>query len=81
MKKTIIKAVCIVLAVLLIDEVARREGLEVSDEEFDAALETIAGMYDMHPAEVLQLVGAAALRDRLRRDKARAMIVDSAKRI
>ena len=64
---------------LLIDEVARREGLEVSDEEFDAALETIAGMYDMHPAEVLQLVGAAALRDRLRRDKARAMIVDSAK--
>lgn len=66
---------------LLIDEVARRESLEVSDEEFDAALETIAGMYDMHPAEVLQLVGAAALRDRLRRDKARAMIVDSAKRI
>ena len=66
---------------LLIDEVARREGLEVSNEEFDAALETIAGMYDMHPAEVLQLVGAAALRDRLRRDKARAMIVDSAKRI
>ena len=66
---------------LLIDEVARREGLEVSDEEFDAALETIAGMYDMHPAEVLQLVGVAALRDRLRRDKARAMIVDSAKRI
>ena len=66
---------------LLIDEVARREGLEVSDEEFDAALETIAGIYDMHPAEVLQLVGAAALRDRLRRDKARAMIVDSAKRI
>ena len=66
---------------LLIDEVARREGLEVSDEEFDAALETIAGMYDMHPAEVLQLVGAASLRDRLRRDKARAMIVDSAKRI
>ena len=66
---------------LLIDEVARREGMEVSDEEFDAALETIAGMYDMHPAEVLQLVGAAALRDRLRRDKARAMIVDSAKRI
>ena len=66
---------------LLIDEVARREGLEVSDEEFDAALETIASMYDMHPAEVLQLVGAAALRDRLRRDKARAMIVDSAKRI
>ena len=66
---------------LLIDEVARREGLEVSDEEFDAALETIAGMYDMHPADVLQVVGAAALRDRLRRDKARAMIVDSAKRI
>lgn len=66
---------------LLIDEVARREGLEVSDEEFDAALETIAGMYDMHPAEVLQLVGATALRDRLRRDKARAMVVDSAKRI
>ena len=66
---------------LLIDEAARREGLEVSNEEFDAALETIAGMYDMHPAEVLQIVGAAALRDRLRRDKARAMIVDSAKRI
>ena len=66
---------------LLIDEVARREALEVSDEEFDAALETIAGMYDMHPAEVLQFVGADALRDRLLRDKARAMIVDSAKRI
>ena len=66
---------------LLIDEVARREGLEISDEEFNAALETIAGMYDMHPAEVLQLIGAASLRDQLLRDKARAMIVDSAKRI
>ena len=66
---------------LLIEEVARREGLEISDEEFDAALETIAGMYDMHPAEVLQLIGANALRDQLLRDKARAMIVDSARRI
>lgn len=66
---------------LLIEEVARREGLEISDEEFSAALETIAGMYDMHPAEVLQLIGAAALRDQLLRDKARAMIVDSARRI
>ena len=66
---------------LLIDELARREGLEISDEEFSSALETISNMYDMHPAEVLQVVGAAALRDRLRRDKARAMIVDSAKRI
>ena len=66
---------------LLIDEVARREELSVSDEEFDAALGTIAGMYEMHPAEVLQLVGAEALRDRLRRDKARAMIVGSAKQI
>ncbi len=66
---------------LLIEEVARREKLEVSDEEFAAALETIAGMYDMHPAEVLQWVGASALRDQLVRDKARAMIIDSAKRI
>ena len=66
---------------LLIDEVACREGLTVSDEEFDAALETIAGMYDMHPAEVIQWVGADVLRAQLRRDKARAMIVDSAKRI
>ncbi len=66
---------------LLIDEVARRERLEVSDEEFDAALEMIAKVYDMPPAEVLHWVGAAALRDRLLRDKARAMIIDSAKRI
>ena len=66
---------------LVIDELARREKLAVTDEEFDQALGTIAGMYDMHPAEVLQLVGADALRDRLLRDKARAMIVDSAKRI
>ncbi len=66
---------------LLIEEVARREGLEISDEEFDAALETIAGMYDMHPAEVLQQIGAKVLRGQLLRDKARAMIVDSAKRI
>lgn len=66
---------------LLIEEVARREALEISDEEFNAALETIAGMYDMHPAEVLHLIGASALRDQLLRDKARAMIVDSAKRI
>ena len=66
---------------LLIDEVARREALEISDDEFDAALETIAGMYEMHPAEILQLIGASALRDRLLRDKARAMIVDSARRI
>ena len=66
---------------LLIDEVARRENLEISDEEFDAALDAIAGMFDMHPAEVLQTIGAAGLRDQLRRDKARAMIVDSARRI
>ncbi len=66
---------------LLIDEVARREAVELSDEEFDAALETIAAMYDMHPAEVLQLIGADTLRAQLIRDKARAMIVDSAKRI
>ena len=66
---------------LLIDEVARREHLELSDEEFDAALETIANAYDLHPAEVLQQVGVSTLRDSLLRDKARAMIVDSAKRI
>ncbi len=66
---------------LLIDEVARREAVELSDEEFDAALETIAAMYDMHPAEVLQLIGADTLRAQLIRDKARAMIVDSAKRL
>ena len=66
---------------LLIDEVARREGLTVSDEEFDAALELIASACDVHPAEVLQMVGVSALRDRLLRDKARAMIVDSARRI
>ncbi len=66
---------------LLIDEVARREGLAVSDEEFDAALGLIANAYDMHPAEVLQWVGVSALRDRLLRDKARAMIIDSAKMI
>ena len=66
---------------LLIDEVARREKLELSDAEFNDALETIAGMYDMRPAEVLHFVGASVLRDQLIRDKARAMIVDSAKRI
>lgn len=66
---------------LLIDEVARRENLSLSDEEFNAALETIAGMYDMHPAEVIHWIGAETLRAQLIRDKARAMIVDSAKRI
>ncbi|MBR0041160.1 MAG: hypothetical protein IJP64_07250 [Oscillospiraceae bacterium] len=66
---------------LLIDEVARREHLDVSDEEFNAALELIAGVYDMHPAEILQQVDASALRDRLVRDKARAMIIDSARMI
>ena len=66
---------------LLIDEVARREHLDVSDEEFNAALGAIANAYDMHPAEVLQWVGVSALRDRLVRDKARAMIIDSARRI
>ena len=66
---------------LLIEEVARREALEVTDDEFNAALETIAAMYDMHPAEVIGMIGAVSLRDQLLRDKARAMIVDSAKRI
>ena len=66
---------------LLIDEVARREAIELSDEEFDAALETIAAMYDMHPAEILQMIGADTLRAQLIRDKARAMIIDSAKRL
>ena len=46
-----------------------------------AALGAIADAYDMHPAEVLQWVGVSALRDRLRRDKARAMMIDSAKMI
>ena len=63
---------------LLIDEVARREKLTLSDEEFDSALNAIASMYDMHPAEVLERIGSASLRAQLIRDKARAMIVDSA---
>ena len=63
---------------LLIDEVARREKLTLSDEEFDAALNAIANMYDIHVSEVLEQIGAASLRAQLIRDKARAMIVDSA---
>ena len=63
---------------LLIDEVARREGLTLSDDEFDNALNAIASMYDLHPTEVLEQIGAASLRAQLIRDKARAMIVDSA---
>ena len=63
---------------LLIDAVARRENISLSDEEFDAALEKIALMYDLPPAEVLRLIGASNLRFQLIRDKARAMIVDSA---
>lgn len=66
---------------LLIDALAQREKLALSDEEFNAALDAIAGMYDMHPAEVLELIGVETLRSQLIRDKARAMIVDSAKRI
>lgn len=64
---------------LLIDEVARREGLAISDEEFDGALAKIAEMYDMQPGEVLAGIGEEVLRAQLLRDKARAMIVDSAK--
>lgn len=63
---------------LLIDEVAVRENITLSDDEFDAALETIASMYELPPAEVLGMIGAATLRAQLIRDKARAMIVDSA---
>ena len=63
---------------LLIDEVAKREKLTLTDEEFDSALNAIASMYDMHPTEVLEQIGAASLRAQLIRDKARAMIVDSA---
>ena len=63
---------------LLIDEVVRREGLTLSDEELDAALEAIANMYSADKAEVLEMIGEATLRAQLVRDKARAMIVDSA---
>ena len=64
---------------LLIDEVARREGLTISDEELDAALGKIAEIYDMDPRAVLEGIGEATLRAQLVRDKARAMIVDSAR--
>ena len=63
---------------LLIDEVARREKLTLSDEELNAALEKIAELYDMPKEKVLELIGEAPLRAQLIRDKARAMIVDSA---
>ena len=63
---------------LLIDEVAAREHITLSDEEFDTALETIASMYELPPSEVLGMIGASTLRAQLVRDKARAMIVDSA---
>ena len=66
---------------LLIDEVAKREGLELTDREFKAALDAIADMYDMDQREVLDMVGEATLRAQLIRDKARAMIVDSASTI
>jgi len=63
---------------LLIDEVAKRENITLSDDEFDAALDAIASMYELPPAEVLGMIGASTLRAQLIRDKARAMIVDSA---
>ena len=63
---------------LLIDEVAKRENITLSGDEFDAALEAISSMYELPPAEVLHMIGATTLRGQLIRDKARAMIVDSA---
>ena len=63
---------------LLIDEVVRREGLTLSDGELDAALAAIADMYSMEKQDVLDMIGEATLRTQLIRDKARAMIVDSA---
>ena len=71
-------AVALVRMDLLIDEVAEREKLEIGPEEMKKALDLIADMYSMAPDEVLRMVGEEALRARLIRDKARAMIVDSA---
>ena len=64
---------------LLIDEVAKREGLTISDEELGAALGKIAEICDMEPQAVLEGIGEATLRAQLIRDKARTMIVDSAR--
>ena len=66
---------------LLIDEVARREKLTLGEEEFNAALDAIAEMYDMDRHGVLEMIGEPTLRAQLIRDKARAMIVDSANTI
>ena len=66
---------------LLIDEVARREKITLTDEEFNAALDAIADMYAMDQREVLEMIGEPTLRAQLIRDKARAMIVDSASTI
>ena len=63
---------------LLIDEVAKRERLEISEEELKKAVDLIADMSAMAPEEVVRTVGEDAIRARLIRDKARAMIVDSA---
>ena len=71
-------AVALVRMDLLIDEVAKRERLEISEEELKKAVDLIADMYAMAPEEVVRTVGEDAIRARLIRDKARAMIVDSA---
>lgn len=63
---------------LLIDEVVRRENLGLTQKEFRAALRTIASRFDMPEREVLDWIGEKTLRAQLIRDKARAMIVDSA---
>ena len=62
---------------LLLDAVSAEENLEVSTDEIHSFIEELAGRYNVEPEEAEANIHKDLLADKLKRDKALALILDS----
>ena len=77
-KKRYFQAAREVCVDLLLDKVASKEGIRVDDQELHSALEEIAGQVNMTCEEVEEKMDVEPVRQKMMRDKALVLILNSA---